>query len=155
MKTSERWIVVCRGLGPCLLVVLLCLVLAGCAGKKNEVELAKVTGNVTQGGQPMVAAEVMFIPKSGGSPSGARTDENGQFELRFSDGRPGAVPGKHAVIVTESVPELPAPVGGNQPTPPPRTKEPIEFRSEAEVKPDTENDFAFEVLPNKTAPAKR
>lgn len=137
----------------CLLGLLLCLVLAGCAGKKKEVELANVAGKVTQGGQPMVAAEVMFIPKSGGSPSGARTDENGRFELRFSDGRPGAVPGKHAVIVTESVPELPAPVGGNQPAPPPRTKEPIEFRSEAEVKPGGENDFTFEVLPKGAGPA--
>lgn len=154
MKTSECWIVVRRRLGPCLPAVLLCLLLAGCGGKKSQVELAGVTGKVVQGGQPVVAAEVMFIPKGGGSPSGARTDENGRFELRFTDGRPGAVPGKHSVIVTEAVPELPAPTGGAETPPPPPVKEPLELRTEAEVKSGSDNDFSFEMPPSKTSPAK-
>lgn len=142
MKRGNSWIAL-RGLGACAAVLLFCVAFAGCGGGKKQVSLAKVTGKVTQGGQPLVAAEVMFLPKAAGSPSGGKTDENGRFELRFSDGRPGAAPGKYGVVITASGPEAPAPTGGAQAPPPP--KEPVEFRDEAEVQADKDNDFTFEV----------
>jgi len=143
MRTFESFLAFHRGLGPCLTALLLSAALAGCAGKK-DIELATVTGKVTQGGQPLVAAEVMFIPQANGAPSGGRTDENGRFELQFSDGRPGAVPGKHGVLISLRGPEPPPPVAGAR-TPSPPVKEPAEFRHEAEVKRNGDNDFTFDV----------
>ncbi len=144
MKTCGSKLALPCGLGRCLVALLLSVSLAGCA-KNEEIKLGKVSGKVTQGGQPLVAAEVMFIPKGIGAPSGGRTDENGRFELRFSDGRPGAVPGQHGVAITVSGPEVAPPTGNTQAPPP--AKEPLEFHTEAEVKLDGENDFSFEVSP--------
>ena len=44
-------------------------------------------------------ATVIFIPK-GGRPAAARTDEEGVYELNFSSGRKGAIPGKNSIRIT-------------------------------------------------------
>ncbi len=84
----------------------------------------------------------MFIPAAGVGSSG-KTDEAGRFELRFSDGRPGAVPGKHRVNITIPGTEPPPPMGG-QATPPPPGKPAQEFSKEAEVRPG-DNDIPFQL----------
>jgi hypothetical protein len=49
-------------------------------------------------GEPLPNASVVFIPESG-RPAGARTDERGHYVLTFSEGRKGAMLGKHKVQV--------------------------------------------------------
>jgi hypothetical protein len=100
-----------------------------------------VTGAVTQGGQPVAGALVMFIPEAG-VPSGGKTDQAGRFELRFNDGRPGAVIGKHKVSVTAGA-DVPPPEGGQAEPPAPAPA--VEFHTEVEVTSSGPNDFAFEV----------
>jgi hypothetical protein len=40
------------------------------------------------------------MPKAGGRPAAARTDENGNYELNFSAGRKGTIPGVNRVRIT-------------------------------------------------------
>lgn len=61
-------------------------------------EIATVEGTVTMDGQPLANASVIFSPENG-RPAAARTDESGHFELKFSGGREGAIPGKHTVQI--------------------------------------------------------
>jgi len=118
----------------------LAAMLAGCGGG-NRAKLAPVTGTVTQGGQPLADALVMFIPETG-VPSGGKTDQAGHFELRYNDGRAGAVPGKHKVSVTAGA-DVPPPEGGQAEPPPAAPK--VEFHTEVEVTSSGPNDFTFEV----------
>jgi hypothetical protein len=70
-----------------------------------------VTGTVTLGGQPLANARIKFIPKEGGSPSTATTDENGKFSMvwAYSRGRAieGAQIGEHVVEITTFTPGSP------------------------------------------------
>lgn len=142
MRTVASCGGVYRNVAACLASLMLAVAIAGCAGASGA-KLAPVTGKVTQGGEPLAGADVMFIPESG-APSGGRTDDSGRFELVYNDGRPGAVPGKHQVVISEAAPEGSDPGGGAEP-PPTDVEPPAEFREEAEVKADGENDFTFEV----------
>jgi hypothetical protein len=73
---------------------------AGC-GKDNGPELAAVSGSVTLDGKPLPHVNLQFVPeKEGGSPSYGGTDANGRYKLMFSQGRAGAMPGKHRVEIT-------------------------------------------------------
>jgi hypothetical protein len=51
-------------------------------------------------GKPLPRAAVVFVPKGGGRPAGSRTDENGKYELNFSGGRRGALPGPNMVKIS-------------------------------------------------------
>jgi hypothetical protein len=73
------------------------LVSAGCG--PGGPEIASVTGRVTLDGQPLANATVVFIPENG-RPAGASTDANGKYELNFTQGRRGAIPGKNTIRVT-------------------------------------------------------
>lgn len=121
--------------------VMAALVIAGCGGGDRPT-VVPVSGAVTRGGQPLAQAEVMFLPEKG-APSSGKTDANGQFTLMFNDGRPGAVPGKHQVLITVPGPELPPPTG--QEKTPVSVSPPIQFRKQAEVKPDGDNDVTLDV----------
>jgi hypothetical protein len=76
----------------------------GCGPKGPDV--VKVTGTITKGGRPVSNMVVQFYPEKG-RPSAARTDDNGFYELEFSEAVPkGAVPGKHNVslqVLQESI----------------------------------------------------
>lgn len=74
------------------------LLAGGC--RHSGPQLGTVNGTVTLGGKPLPGAEVVFQPGPGGSPSYARTDENGHYELMYTPGRPGAVVGEHTVRIT-------------------------------------------------------
>jgi hypothetical protein len=116
--------------------------IAGCGGE-SQVDLAPVTGTVTQDEKPVSGASVMFnLQGGGGSPSGGETDASGHFELKFNDGRPGAIPGKHGVTISIPGAELPAPEGGDEE---PDREPGEEFHKEAEVKAGGENNFTFDV----------
>ena len=123
--------------------LVLVFAMAGCGGAQKP-GLVPVQGTVTQGGSPLSGAEVMFMPKNQGVPAAGKTDDGGRFELRFSDGRRGALPGSYGVLITKRAPEPPPPMGG-PPPPPQRIQSPIEFRQDAEVKPSGVNNFNMEV----------
>lgn len=113
-----------------ILLALSSLVIAGC-GSAQGPALANVHGTVARHGAPVVGAIVMFIPALG-TPSSGKTDEAGRFELRYNDGRLGAVLGKHSVSIT--IPgEPPEPPTAETPRPVGRLHE--DFSREAEVKP--------------------
>ena len=126
----------------CCASLLLAVVIAGCGGPTGP-KPAAVTGTVTRGGEPLAGADVMFMPQNG-APSSGKTDAEGRFELLYNDGRPGAVPGKHRVVITLPGPELPAPTGEEE-EPPADVQPTEEFYKEAEVKEGGENNFTFDV----------
>jgi hypothetical protein len=67
--------------------------------------LAEVEGTMTFQGQPKANVLVAFMPEMEGVPgqrSTGVTDENGHFVLKTDDGRPGAVVGRHRVMLTVS-----------------------------------------------------
>ncbi|KAA5540073.1 carboxypeptidase regulatory-like domain-containing protein [Roseiconus nitratireducens] len=88
----------------------LCLAtVAGC-GSSDRPELASVTGKLTKDGIPYVNARVEFHPTTSGGTSYGTTDDNGEFELRYSTGEPGAAIDTHSVTVIGGQPK-----GGRQP----------------------------------------
>jgi len=70
--------------------------LVGCAASGPEI--AYVRGTVTMDGKPLGNATVVFVPENG-RPSGARTDEEGNYVLNFAQGRHGAIPGTSTVRI--------------------------------------------------------
>lgn len=71
---------------------------AGCGAPKDLPKLGKVTGKVTLDGQPLKNARVQFTPDTS-RPSGAVTDDQGQYELIFNENLKGAAVGKHKVRI--------------------------------------------------------
>lgn len=133
---SPRWFALLL-VGGCLTTLI------GCGPSSSE-PLATVTGTVTEKGQPLVGADVMFIPDGGqGAPSGGKTDAAGAFELHYTNGRSGAVIGKHRVVISVPVAEPPPPMGGS--APPPRQAPSPEYYKQAEVTEAGDNEFTFEV----------
>jgi hypothetical protein len=63
-----------------------------------------VTGKVVYNGQPVPGAKVAFLGDGNTLPALGITDKNGEFELTTRDPGDGAVPGKHVVTVSKSVP---------------------------------------------------
>jgi hypothetical protein len=73
------------------------MVCSGCG--ESGPEVASVEGTVKLDGQPLPDATVMFIPENG-RPAAAMTDAGGHYVLTFTEGRKGAMPGKHKVRIT-------------------------------------------------------
>jgi len=71
---------------------------SGCGGNDGP-ELASVSGVVKLDGAPLKEAYVTFVPETG-RPSYGGTDENGYYELVYTQDKPGAVPGTHTVRVS-------------------------------------------------------
>jgi hypothetical protein len=64
--------------------------------------LASVSGKVTKAGEPLVDAYVSFTPVDTQAGAGtAYTDENGDYELKYTEGVNGAVVGKNRVEVSK------------------------------------------------------
>ena len=72
------------------------LALGGCGSRGPEI--AYVEGRITMDGKPLADATVMFVPENG-RPSGAITDEDGNYVLNFAQGRKGAIPGMNDVRI--------------------------------------------------------
>ena len=70
----------------------------GCgSGYKN---LARVSGKVTLGGQPLADAVIMFSPTAAGAPSTAKTDAAGAYTLVYTRRVNGAEIGEHSVTIS-------------------------------------------------------
>ncbi|MEW4452879.1 carboxypeptidase-like regulatory domain-containing protein [Bremerella sp. JC817] len=80
------------------LVLVAAIGFAGC-GAHDGPALAPVSGKITVDGQPLVGATMEFYPQQVGAPSYGRSNEDGEFTLRYSNGQMGAVPGEHRVNV--------------------------------------------------------
>lgn len=71
----------------------------GCGSDSGEqLDLAPVSGTVTQGGAPLPNALVTFHIDSG-RPATGRTDESGKFTLMTKEPGDGAMVGSHKVTV--------------------------------------------------------
>jgi hypothetical protein len=67
---------------------------AGCGDSLN---LAPTTGTVTYNGKPVEGANVTFVPEKGPIGTGT-TDAAGKYSIT-TDGKPGAIVGKHGVMI--------------------------------------------------------
>jgi hypothetical protein len=80
---------------------------AGCGGESFA--LAPVSGKVTLNGQPLAGARVAFLPQAPegqfnvGPQSEAVTREDGTYALTCVTGKPGAVVGRHKVMISTYV----------------------------------------------------
>ena len=77
---------------------LLLMTCAGCGGSKPNV--GTVHGRVTLDGQALPNASVVFSA-SGNSPSGGKTDKDGNYELIYRRGIMGAAIGTNRVSILE------------------------------------------------------
>ncbi len=76
------------------------LSLAGCGSRPPGPPLANVSGVVTLDGQPLSEASILFEPVGKGRPSLGVTDGAGRYQLEFTPGTAGALPGKHLVQIS-------------------------------------------------------
>jgi len=79
--------------------LLVLAVLIGAIGCGDGLNLVEVSGTVTLDGQPLPQAKIVFRPRQG-RPSAGISAGNGQYTLRYTDQKPGALPGEHAVSIT-------------------------------------------------------
>ncbi|MGL6193725.1 MAG: hypothetical protein ACRC2T_02745 [Thermoguttaceae bacterium] len=82
------------------LFVMSLALLSGCSGDPVP---GKVTGKITLDGEPVKQAIISFYPSSGPS-SMARSNDNGEYELLFTDDKKGAVVGTHKVTASTFAP---------------------------------------------------
>jgi hypothetical protein len=104
-------------------VVLMAVLVCGCAESAKPYKTAPVSGVVTLDGQPLAAARVTFMPvheSQGGSQSGPEasgdTGSDGRYSLKTVFGDAGATVGKNRVMITTRKTEL-------EPSNPDRSKE--------------------------------
>ncbi|HUG67836.1 MAG TPA: carboxypeptidase-like regulatory domain-containing protein [Pirellulaceae bacterium] len=85
----------------------LCLLVLTAAGCGAKYQTAPVSGTITLDGQPLGDATVTFTPEAVGldaPTSSGRTDASGNYTLALIvDGSPGALVGKHTVVVAPNV----------------------------------------------------
>lgn len=79
------------------MTLLFTAILAGCGGNSD---LGYVTGTITLDDKPLPNAFVTFISKSGGTTSFGRTDQNGEYEMMFSDDEMGSWIGTNRVEIS-------------------------------------------------------
>jgi len=108
-----------NGVGPGLVLMTLALFVAGCGDSLN---LKPATGTVTYQGKPLDGASVTFLSSEGKTASGA-TDSDGKFTI-YTDGKPGALVGKHSVGIIKSASTVSVPTGSASTTGAPPGKTP-------------------------------
>lgn len=117
---------------------LLLLMIFGCG--PSGPPIASVTGRVTMDGKPLANAAVVFIPENG-RPAGATTDADGNYELNFSQGRRGAIPGKNSIRISTLRDPTPGDENGKGGIPGSKETIPTRYNEESEL--------SFEVEPKK------
>jgi hypothetical protein len=84
-------------LRPTVVPILLLVALASCRDGGRPV--APVHGRVTLDGQPLANADVQFQPDGSLRASSGRTGADGNYELMYKRGQPGAIVGPHTVRI--------------------------------------------------------
>jgi len=74
----------------------------GC-GPSSGPALGTVSGTVTLDGQPLPNAMVSFYPNEQGRSSHGTTDADGQYQLKFTGFKDGAMVGQHTVKIETGV----------------------------------------------------
>jgi hypothetical protein len=123
----------------CTIVVAFLVFIAGCGGSGPRV--APVHGRITLDGQPLANADIKFQPDGPERPSVGRSNAEGNYDLMFKRGQPGAVVGMHTVRIWVSPDIVP-----NPPIIAARFDSKSELRKE--VKPG-DNPFDFDVTTEK------
>ncbi len=85
----------------CLLLCPLIVSMVGCGAS----DYGSVTGTVLAEGKPLANAMVTFTPEPAGRPSSGVTDENGVYNLIYTQDQKGALIGQHTVRVSTAVAE--------------------------------------------------
>jgi hypothetical protein len=116
-------------------VLLLLMVFTGCG--KGGPQIAPVHGRVTLNGQPLENADITFQPEDSKSPSAARTDKDGHYELGYKRGVLGGLVGQHTVRIRVS-----SEVVENPPNIPERYNTATELHREVKAGP---NEFNFDL----------
>jgi len=127
------------------LLALFSLAVSGC----QQSDTVSVTGTVTQKGQPVDKAEIVFNPKQGRFASGV-TDAEGHFSLSTAKPGDGAAPGDYTVTLGEYYPPdhppKPPPGGGFLPSRfPNKYADPGTSPLTVKVERGQKNEFQFEV----------
>lgn len=126
--------------------VLMALSVTGCFSGSGQ-ELHAVDGTITQDGVPFIDANLEFEPQEAGAPSYGKSDEQGNFKLYYSTGKPGAAPGQHRVKVlggrkaSESKPAEPT----SKEAPTPQQKEYRGKEIVVTIEPNAENHIEIEL----------
>lgn len=78
--------------------------LAGCGAKVNT-----VAGKVSYNGQPVTGGSITLVPEAGGGkPAAANVQSDGTFVMAPGSEAGGAITGRHRVLYSPPVTELPA-----------------------------------------------
>lgn len=103
-----------------VLALALLTLAGGCGGSDAESNVVPVAGAIELDGQPLVGAEVTFVPTGTTSGLGGRgyTDEKGAFTLKSPRGADGVPAGAYRVVVSRRVMPDGKPVPPDDPTPP-------------------------------------
>lgn len=129
---------------------------AGCG--ESGPSLVTVTGTVTENGEPLANAPVMFTPSGVGDERTAEdvTGPQGNFKL-MTAGRSGVIPGKYNVVITKGLPPVSAEASSLHPddpfmaalsNPPKATKKgskPTDYSYPREVTADSKQVFDFDL----------
>lgn len=133
-----------------LVALLGLLPLPGCGGSPDVdvPDTAAASGVVLYQGKAVNEADVTFHPQGEGHPGVGRTDAEGRFVLTTYDAEDGAVVGTHAVTIrlmpTGGLPGMEAKSTGAAAIPQ-KYADPSTSPLTAEVKPDEDNEFKFEL----------
>lgn len=139
----RRWLFLCLGAGV--------LLATGCGGDETKLVPAKVVVKI--GGKPAKNIAVQLMPdhQSGttGPTSMGITDEKGRAIMKTTDGREGAVPGTHKIVLADLDEERP-PQGSRKPVKvrivDPRYTVPGKNSPSAEVKEGSTEDIVINVI---------
>ena len=105
------------------IISLLLLTLAGCGGKGP---IAKVSGKVTVGGQPVTGAMINFISPETGVAASNNLDASGAYSIQM-----GLKPGTYKVFVVPTSSADQPPMPGKPPPKASESKVPLKYRSDA------------------------
>jgi hypothetical protein len=105
------------------IVALLLFTLAGCGGKGA---IAKVSGKVTVGGQPVTGAMINFVSPETGVAASDNLDAGGAYDIQA-----GLKPGTYKVFVVPASSADQPPMPGKPPPKASESKVPLKYRSDA------------------------
>lgn len=139
----------------CLALLTLALFGLGC-GRSDLPPMADAYGTLTLDGQPLPDAIISFTPKSGGRPSQAISDAQGEFQMGTFEVGDGALVGEHSVAINPKRSPPPAYVinpkraTGYKPPFPDHYWSPNSSGFQASVKAGEDNEFSFELTSSVT-----